>query len=55
MDKEQLEKQAHALLPAVLKAISGKPPIVAANALYMALQVLDFTENGHKEVSNGNP
>lgn len=54
MDKEQIEKQACSLLPAVLKSISGNPPIVAATALYMALQVVYFSENGYKEASNGN-
>ena len=49
MTVEQIEQQANELLPAVLKVIAGKAPIVAANALYMALQIVDFTENGHRE------
>lgn len=48
MNKAQIEQQARELLPAVLKAIANKEPIVAANALYMALQLVDFTENGHR-------
>lgn len=46
MNKQQIEEKAKALLPKVLKAIAKEQPIVAANALYMAMQIVDCAEVG---------
>ena len=46
--QKQISEEVQVILPAVLKALKGVSPVVAMNALYAAMTIVNATVYGEK-------